>query len=82
MFRKFTNNDENCIICNSELDDICAGGLWDLADKIIDKLNIWYDNKKHTIVYNLIREYIERQNYCPYCGKRRKITVSKKKGVK
>ena len=63
---------ENCVICNSEIDEAEAGGLWDLAAEICNELYGYlnYDSEQDT-VYNIIRNYIEKQNYCPACGIKR-----------
>lgn len=59
---------ENCVICNSEIDEAEVGGLWDLAAEICNELfgYLNYCDEQDT-VYNIIRNYIERQNYCPAC---------------
>lgn len=59
--------DEKCVICNSEIDEKYAGGLWDLAGEICNELLYFYSDEQD-IVYNILRNFIERQNYCPYCG--------------
>jgi hypothetical protein len=72
MRRRFTNDNENCIICNSNLDEKYADGIWDLAATICEDI---IDDKEYECqenIYCLIREYIERQNYCPCCGVKRK----------
>ena len=63
---------ENCVICNSEIDEAEVGGLWDLAAEICNELfgYLNYCDEQDT-VYNIIRNYIERQNYCPDCGIKR-----------
>lgn len=65
---------ENCVICNSEIDEKEAGGIWDLAAEICEELNI--DNEElindfetnQDCIYTCIRNYLEKQNYCPKCG--------------
>lgn len=50
-------------------DDASVGGLWDLAVEICNEIKLIYDYRvDRDIVYRLLREYIERQNYCPHCG--------------
>jgi len=61
-------NDENCIICNSELDEKGAGGIWDLAGEICYIICPECDHEEQDTVYNIIRNYIESQSYCPNCG--------------
>lgn len=61
-------NNENCVICNSELDEKYASGLWDLAGEICSIICPECDHDEQDTVYNLIRNYIEAQNYCPNCG--------------
>lgn len=65
---------ENCVICNSEIDEKEAGGIWDLAAEICEELNIdsgelinEYESNQDCI-YSCIRSYLEKQNYCPKCG--------------
>ena len=65
---------ENCVICNCEIDEAEAGGIWDLAAKICEELNIdsgelinEYESNQDCI-YSCIRSYLEKQNYCPKCG--------------
>lgn len=65
---------KKCVICNSEIDDKEAGGIWDLAAEISEELNIdgeelinEYESNQDCI-YNCIRHYLEKQNYCPKCG--------------
>ena len=65
----FDVNESNCIICNSELDEKYAGGIWDLADEICDVLMLDNKHDEQDTIYNIIREYIEKQNYCCNCGK-------------
>lgn len=60
--------DESCVICNSELDEKYAGGLWDLAGKICNVICPECDHDEQDTVYNLIRNYIESSNFCPNCG--------------
>ena len=64
---------ENCVICNSAIDEAGAEGLWDLAAYICNELYGYlnYDNEQDT-VYNIIRNYIEKQNYCCSCGTKRR----------
>lgn len=59
--------DEKCVICNSEIDEKYADGLWDLAGEICKELICDYGDEQD-IVYNILRNFIERQNYCPRCG--------------
>lgn len=69
-------DDKNCVICNDELDVKDAGGLWDLAGRICEDLNL--DKEKRITpfenaqeaVYTEIRAFIEDQDYCPVCGAR------------
>ena len=61
-------NDENCVICNSELDEAGAGGIWDLAGEICSVLNLVGEHEEQDTIYNIIRNYIEQQEYCPNCG--------------
>ncbi len=66
---KYINpNDESCVICNSELDEKGAGGIWDLAGEICSVLNLVGEHEEQDTIYNIIREYIEQQKYCPQCG--------------
>ena len=60
---------EICVICDSEIDEAGAGGLWDLSAEICNELYGYlnYTNEQDT-VYNIIRNFIENQNYCPNCG--------------
>lgn len=63
---------ENCIICNCEIDEAEAGGLWDLAAEVCNELfgYLNYCDEQDT-VYHIIRNYIEKQNYCCACGTKR-----------
>ena len=61
-------DDENCVICNSELGEKYAGGIWDLAGEICSIICPECDHDEQDTVYNIIRNYIEAQNYCPKCG--------------
>lgn len=37
--KKYKNpNDEECVLCNSELDEKYAGGIWDLVGTICDEI--------------------------------------------
>ena len=62
-------NETNCIICNSELDEKYVGGIWDLAGEICEALSLDNEHDEQDAIYNIIREYIEKQNYCCNCGK-------------
>lgn len=67
---KKVNRDEyECPICNSEIDESDAGGLWDLAAEICDSIfgKYNYVDEQET-VYNCLRDWIERQPFCPRCG--------------
>lgn len=59
---------EECVICNSNNDEKGAGGIWDLAGEICEVLMIGNDHEEQDTIYNIIREYIECQRYCPSCG--------------
>lgn len=61
-------NNKNCVICNSEIDEKGAGGIWDLAGEICEVLMIENEHEEQDTMYNIIRDYIERQSYCPKCG--------------
>ena len=65
----FDVNESDCTICNSELDEKYAGGIWDLAGEICEVLMLDNENDEQDTIYNIIREYIEKQNYCCNCGK-------------
>lgn len=69
-------DDKECVVCNSDLDENGAGGLWDLAGRICDDLDLSkekritpFENTQET-VYTEIRAFIEDQDYCPVCGAR------------
>lgn len=62
---------ENCVICNSEIDEKYAGGIWDLAGEITDIICPECDHDEQDTVYNIIRNYLEKQNYCCACGAKR-----------
>ena len=67
--------DVNCVICNDELDEKGAGGIWDLAGEICEVLMLDNEHEEQDTIYNIIRDYIERQKCCPHCGA--KMDVSK-----
>ena len=66
----FMENKDDCVICNTD-------GLWDLAGKICDDMgldpgeliNIFMTNQD--CIYSNIRDYLEKLNYCPNCGRKR-----------
>ena len=59
---------ENCVICNHNLDEKGANGIWDLAGEICDIICPECDHDEQDTTYNLIRNYLERLNFCPNCG--------------
>lgn len=61
---------ENCVICNSEIDEKYANGLWDLAGEICGIFLSHYDNEQGDVYY-ILRNFIENQNYCCSCGAKR-----------
>lgn len=63
-------DDKNCVICNSELDEKSANGIWDLAGEICSIICPECDHDEQDTTYNLIRNYLETQNFCPACGAR------------
>ena len=65
-------NNEECIIYNGNLDEKGADGIWDLAGVICDTVWVSSSNDEQGLVYDLIRGYLERLDYCPSCGKRTK----------
>ena len=64
----FNVDELECVICNSELDEKGAGGIWDLAGEICSVLNLVGEHEEQDTIYNIIRNYIEQQEYCPNCG--------------
>ena len=64
----------NCVICNSDLDEKYANGIWDLSGMICGNINV--DENEQDVIYTLIRKFIMEQNFCPNCGK----NINKKKG--
>lgn len=58
---------EKCVICNSELDEKYADGIWDLAGEVCSLFGTNGDNKQDSVYY-VVRQYIEKQNYCCNCG--------------
>ena len=65
---------ENCVICNSEIDEKYAGGIWDLAGEIAEIICPECDHDEQDTIYNMIRNYLENQKYCPACGVKRSET--------
>lgn len=77
LWCKFTPNEEHsCVIRDSELDEKGADGIWDLAAEICDDLHVDIDDclndaePNQECIYNTIRDYLGRQNYCPECGRK------------
>ena len=70
-------DDENCVICNCNNDEKGAGGIWDLAGEICEVLMVENDHEEQDTIYNIIREYIEEQRYCPHCGAKMNSTPQK-----
>ena len=66
------HTEKECVICNSELDEKGAGGIWDLSGEICDVLMLDNEHEEQDTIYNIIREYIENQNYCCNCGNKNK----------
>ena len=59
----------DCPVCNSAIDEADAGGLWDLAAEICDSIFGRYEYcDEQDTVYGCLRDWIERQSYCPLCG--------------
>jgi len=68
-------DNENCVICNSNIDEKGTGGIWDLAAEICDEIGVVPDHlvtkymSVQDCVYSTIRDYLEHLDYCPNCGR-------------
>lgn len=68
--KKVDEDECECIVCNSAIDEKYASGLWDLAGEICE--NLFSDSEKEQdTVYYCLREWLEKQPYCPKCGQAR-----------